>query len=817
MNWLLTEYLLKGVFLGLLAFAALQRPTWSQTGTLAGFLFGGLILSLVLSFVAWLPRGIKVGGKLVALFLFLLLESPTLVYFGLIGGLLTGALWVKNPEVSQGLLPICVGVGALVGLAMGEARRIGSANVRSMVAAAVACILVGVAIYFIENDPILNRQGGSDIRRQLGIHLLMGLPFFYLLTFAGRAEETEAEFAALCGTMAVGVWLVNLTPNLPSIALILPAGLYLVYTRQVLPGLRVFKHTLRGYSYMQMGQTRAALRSFRRALTLDPNNELASAGLARVHSGIDPQQLAGDTETLALLDLDLCLNRAARLLWQESPSAGQMEQVRQLLDLVTWQAPHRQPEVEYWRAVADMRRHQPEAAAERLAKLFDAQAWSDAEQPSRRNVLYPAWQMALLRSRDLANRVGRPNLALPGRRMEAIAAVERALAENRDDTEAWELKRLLYDGLTWEAYQQRRPVTTEEFDAGFAKELGRALLSDPNRWRQGLEFLEMAADADPAHAPSTFLEIVQTYERLGDAEAVRATLDKLRAAGMAFGPKNLPTDEATIFYQAIKRMADDAASRDDPRAAISLLRLIVEGDRAGLQTFRQLAEMYERLGEALPALHYNDLALVYQPKDRELLERKDKYYYSVMPEALATAPEPTRKGFDVDYCLTKARQLLSRRESDLTLIDWALHLARLATVVRPQWIEPKLLTARALLWKGEKEEALRILEDLREAKPAKFAAESEEDAWYRMLQILGDLYLNEFNRPDLAIPCYQEFRQSPKSGADTLFKLAQAHEALGNVDKALRYYESVTGYTEHPRYYDAQAAVRRLKSGSGGG
>ncbi len=817
MNWLLAEYLLKGIFLGLLAFASLQRPTGSQTGILAGFLFGGLALALVLSFMAWLPRGIKVGGKFLALLLFLLLESPTLVYFGLIGGLFTGALWVKNPEASQGLLPICIGGGALIGLAMGEARRIGMANVRSLVAAAVACILVGVAIYFIENDPILHRQSGSDIRRQLGIHLLLGLPFFYLLTFAGRAEESEAEFAALCGTMAVGVWLVNLTPNLPSLALILPAGLYIVYTRQVLPGLRVFKHTLRGYSYMQMGQVRAALRAFRRALTLDPNNELASAGLARVHSGIDPKQLAGDTETLALLDLDLCLTRVARLLWHEAPSSAQIEEVQQLLDLVSWQAPTRRPEVEYWRAVADMRQHRPEAAAERLIRLFDPQAWSDAEQPSRRKVLFPAWQLALLRSRELANRMGRSQLSLPGRRMEAIAAVEQAFTQAPNETEIWEMKRLLYDGLTLEQYQQRRPVTIDEFDPGFARELGRALLTDPNRWRQGMEYLEMAADADPAHAPSTYLEIAQTYERLGDVEAMRATFDKLRQSGLAYGPKNLPPDEATTFYMAMKQLADDAAARDDARSAISHLRLIVEGDRAGLQTFRQLAEMYERLGDALPALHYNDLALVYQPKNPELLERKDKYYYSVMPEQLAQAPEPIQKGFDVDYCLTKARQLLARRNADLDVIDWGWHLARLASVIRPQHVEPKLLIARALLWKGEKDDALRILEDLREAKPSKFASDSEEDAWYRMLQMLGDLYLNEFSRPDLAISCYQEFRQSPKSGADTLFKLAQAYEALGNVDKALRYYESVTGYTEHPRYFDAQAAVRRLKSGQVGG
>src|SRR5262249_21295274 len=156
----------------------------------------------------------------------------------------------------------------------------------------------------------------SPLRFQMGVHILIGLPFFYLLTFAGRAEESEGEPAALCAGLAIGVWLINLTPSLPSMALIVPSTIYAIYTRYIMPGLRVFKHTLRGHTYFQMGRTRAALQSFRRALSLEPNNTLALAGFTQVHSGIDPRQVAGDSETLALLDLDLCLNRAGRLLWQ---------------------------------------------------------------------------------------------------------------------------------------------------------------------------------------------------------------------------------------------------------------------------------------------------------------------------------------------------------------------------------------------------------------------------------------------------------------------------------------------------------------------
>src|SRR5262245_21272683 len=144
MRWLYTEYLLKGIFLGLLVFAALQQPTWTQTGILAGFLAGGLLIALLIALMTWLPRGIKLGGRFGSLLLVLVLENPMLIYSGLVGGLLLGALWIRNPNVSSSVLPITVGAGTLLGLAFAEIRRIGSANGRSIAAAAVATILVGV-------------------------------------------------------------------------------------------------------------------------------------------------------------------------------------------------------------------------------------------------------------------------------------------------------------------------------------------------------------------------------------------------------------------------------------------------------------------------------------------------------------------------------------------------------------------------------------------------------------------------------------------------------------------------------------------------
>ena len=80
-------------------------------------------------------------------------------------------------------------------------------------------------------------------------------------------------------------------------------------------------------------------------------------------------------------------------------------------------------------------------------------------------------------------------------------------------------------------------------------------------------------------------------EKNGEPEEARRAYESMKEVVLAFGPQNLPTDEATTFFLTIKRLADEAATRGDPRGAIALLRIIVDGDRAGVQTFRGLAEM----------------------------------------------------------------------------------------------------------------------------------------------------------------------------------------------------------------------------------
>src|SRR5262249_49594475 len=154
----------------------------------------------------------------------------------------------------------------------------------------------------------------------------------------------------------------------------------------------------------------------------------------------------------------------------------------------------------------------------------------------------------------------------------------------------------------------------------------------------------------------------------------------------------------------------------------------------------------------LAAARATDQGLQYNSEDPDLLERKDRYYYSVMPEDLKARLEHFGKGFDFDYCINKARWVLET-STDLDMLDWARHLAILAQVVRPDSQTAKVLLSRVKMRYGERDEAITLLEEVRGPEmPKSFATTDDGEAWYVANQLLGDLYL-EAGKPEQALAC----------------------------------------------------------------
>lgn len=818
-----TEYALKGLFLGLVIYSAFLLaaiPADAEPGWQHGLLRStatpavGLALALLVAAALKIREGVSVGGRPVLFLLFLLLEGSTLVYIGILAGMIGGAWWLREmlpaDDPARALLLPTLLLGAAAGAVAGVLRQVkdGLTRIGLLIALAAALTAVGMAYLGLVRIDWLGITEPYRLanREHFAIQLLVGLPFFYLLTFAGHEEESEAEIALMCGML--GASLAILVGDSKAYVLLVPLGLFLVYTIQVLPGLRVFKHTVRGLGYARGGKHRKALMAFRRALQLDPENALARAGFWEVHCSLDLDKLADDHQTLGLVDLDLCLSRAGALLLHK-PDDAQRNEADRLLVLVERLQPARRPQVQYWRAVAATHGHDIEAAAQLLEHVLDP-AHHGHDDAHRQAVLLPAWQLALRLHAGLRERVGDPQLAHPGRRMEAIAAVERHLAQEPGDKDVIELKKLLYRGLTEAEYDTAAPdgLAASQFDHEYAQHLGLGLINDDTHWQRGGEYLRIAARGLPTLGTSLFVQIANAQRRVGLMDEARHNYELAKRAGLAVGQRNLGDEERQAYFSVVRYLAEEALHRGDTDAAIENFRLYSESEHAGIATLRTLADLYEKKGDALAAARATDQALTYNSTDPDLLERKDRYYYSIKPEDLAARLEQYGPGFDFQYCIDKTRTILEKY-ADLDWLDVARHLATLALVAKPGSLTAMVLLARVQLRYGERDEATALLEKARgPQQPTSFAGD-DADAWYVACQILGDLHL-EAGRPEQAIACLNDFRKSAKSGARTWLKLGQAYEALGDPVRAKKCYSQVTAYHGNPLVGEASEALARL-------
>jgi tetratricopeptide (TPR) repeat protein len=812
MRWDKTEYLLKGVYLGLLLTLALHHPTWTDLGIVAGCTVGGLAIALVVSAIRKLRTGIRVHGHFLGFVLFLLLENPQAVYAGIVGGLALGtaATLSLHDEQTTLVLGSILG-GAVLGFLFLVLRGVRRRDVRIGVGLALGVILAAAAVTalgWFDEQP-------ADLA-VLGALLLFAIPGFYLLTFVSIAEESEMEMAALCAALGIGLWALahEATTPLRSGVFLVPLVVYGVYIRFVLPKLRVFKHALRGLSYNQIGQYDRALASLGRALQLNPRHGLAREQLWELHRKLDFDRVKNEPTILANVNVNLCLERVSALLLADRPQEPQTKEALHLLQLVEHQRSDLAPMCAYWRAVACCHRREYDEAARNLQGLLSGDLPGDPR--ARRTVLFSGWQLAAALHPEMRRRVGEPLLQEPARRFEAIASVERELAELRerkaDETAAWDVKRLLYAPLDEATYRQFVPEgkVVTEFDYGYVREMGIALIEQAAQWRRGEELLRIAARGLPLEATDLYVRIAKAHESASDVEGMWANFSNAVQVGKAAGVANLTPEGRQTLFATVKAIGDRAITENRLPVALDAYKFYSQREEAGIETWRTLAELFERSGDVWNATHCAEHALTFNATDADLLARKDRYYFSLPPAEVQARWEQVARWFDVDYVESKTKFLVEKGAGSLELIEWASHLADLLAVAKPAGMRSLLLRARVKRLRGETAESIELLEKIRQNKPARFGGEEEEDAWFLAHRLLGDFYLAD--RPADAIPCYAEFRKSNRAGADSAFKLGKAFEAVGDLPKAARFYEEVLTFPEHPLYYEAKDAIARLKS-----
>jgi tetratricopeptide (TPR) repeat protein len=816
LTWQQTEFLLKGVYLGILVMIAWLNPTWDDLALIGLFTLGGLVLFLGAAAIRKIREGYRVTGRWLGFLIFLLLESPWMVYAGLLIGLSFGTWWTFkwwDPKDVPVEAVWCVLGGAVLGGIFYGLRYVRQPLHRFSLSLAMLALLVGgaAAFYHFQHD-ILDRDLLSlDQRQKIAMLLLLGIPGFYLLTFSGLVEESEIEIAAMCAALGIGLWTFAsaYSPAVGGAVVLLPLGIFFIYTTRFLPGLRVFKHALRGMSYRQMGQTRLALISLGRALQLDPHNPLARQQLWDIHRDLDFAELKHQPDLVPFLHFDFCLERISQLL-QTRPRPDDLRETLKMLDLIADEEPAMQPTCAYWRAVAYLHEHNFDEAAKQLLSVLQL---PQIQTSQRQGIHFLAWYLAMYGHPEMARRVGNPLLHQPGQRMDAIAAVETQLALAPNDPNAWDMKRQLYSELTEKEYWTLVPAdgTLPRFNHEYAQQLGLALLDDPQQWHRGCEYLRVAAHGLPMQAAKIYVQIAQTHEKYGDIAGLWTNYMKAMQVGRAIGVNNLTPADKEALFATVKTIGELALKQNQIDAALEAFKFYSLYENAGIETYRILADLFEKKKEIWLALHCCEHGLSYNAQDRDLLARKDRYYYSIEPADLQTRLESVKKWFDPQYCRDKARWVLEKFTGDFELLDWASHLTELALVAQPGSHAARLLKARICRLRGEIPETIVLLEEIRQHRPEKFANEEEEKAWYFGHRMLGDLYLDE--KPAEAVACYLEFRKSDEAGADTSYKMGKAYEALGDFPHAAACYDEVTAYEQHPLYHEARDALDRVKRG----
>jgi tetratricopeptide (TPR) repeat protein len=430
----------------------------------------------------------------------------------------------------------------------------------------------------------------------------------------------------------------------------------------------------------------------------------------------------------------------------------------------------------------------------------------------RKRVLFDAWDLALRIHPKMVDRLGKAELNKPGRRMEAIQAVERKLAVEPNNPAAKQYRTELYADLSeGEFIAAAATGVPKDFTYEYVEQLGLALVddADPERRERGMGYLRMAARGLPERAPGIFFKLAQVYEKLGDEENARKSYESAKQVAQAIGPRNLYRDQKQFYLDSLRRLADMADARGDFNTAIEELRRYQEdGGPAALAAYRKLAELYGKISDPMNALLMTETGLTYDKTDGDLKKKRDSFYYSVDPAKLEQVKDKVARWFDVRYCVEKAMAVLNTKDGGVELLDWAAHLATLARIMKPESHGVRLVEARVLMRKGERDAGVKILEDIREGEKG---SGDEQEAWYTTTKLLGQLYLDEFDRPDLALKCYMDYKDYHKSGADTLYQIARCYEKQGDTANAIKFYNAVTAYEGHSLYWDAKEAIKRLK------
>jgi len=278
-------------------------------------------------------------------------------------------------------------------------------------------------------------------------------------------------------------------------------------------------------------------------------------------------------------------------------------------------------------------------------------------------VLYPAWELAVRpRPARSSERVGWGELDKPGRRIEAIAAPSGTPPPTRPTPPPKELRRscTVSSGRasSWPPRERRAP----RVQLRVRRQLGLALIDDPTRTARapGRAYLRIAGRGLRARAPGIFRKLADAANKADDAEAARGYLDQVKASGLEVKPERLAKTKRDIYLAALKNLADLDDARGDFRRHRQP-RLYLE---AGAATSFEISAAAPSCTPRPPTDERPDPGRDrpdVQLHRRDLLKKKDSYYFSVTEDKLRSVRDRVSGFFDVGVLRQKAMGILNAK------------------------------------------------------------------------------------------------------------------------------------------------------------
>lgn len=743
------------------------------------------------------------GGWLIRMVLGLL-DHPIAVHAGLLLGLIAAGALSGWP---LGRSAVCAGAGVVFGVGIGLSTRIAPRRWR-LAAAGSIIVLAAASVVLLLEYGILAAAGDAATR---AVGLVGGMILYYLFTFAGSSEESELDVGIVAGALGLALAQLQLPPTTRGLVLLLPMGLFFVYSERIRRGLAAFKHVIRGLSHEREARWSDALSHFLRAQEIQRGFELAAAGSWRVHARLGADELAADPRLAELVDPLLCLERARELARREPLSEFHADQAAKLLNLVALRRPDLSRTIGLERAKALLAANRPaEAAAlvHELAVRPPQEVFSQKDE--ERTAIYRLWALALKDPRLIAQ--GTLHWLDESAGLFAMMAAMRGrLLQSPLDLEAAAfaasgLKKVRL--VDYEAHVLATGDGMEWFDHSGC-EAAAGSVADSGDVERAVELYRTAERGLPERRLEIWGRIAQLLESKGAPEGPD-WLRKIREHALAAGIRQLSEASRGAYFAAVKRLAERALAEGDAEEAVRHYELYAESPGAGVETLRILADLYEQRGEPAAAIRPVELALLYRLGDAEEKEwrrRKERLYQAVTADEVRPRLEALERYFDFRGCWRKARRLYDQKAAT----EEILRYLDLACLGGGDLLGPvNYLLGLVHLRSGADADAAACFEEVIRRRPKRFSGAEEEETYYSSCRVLGDLYLDRLGRPEKAVECYLLYKDYVKSGAETLFRLAAAYERMGKIAHARKWYDMVLVYPSHPKAQAARDALARL-------